>query len=98
MRHGESTKMRSACRRFSADTAGIRVRSVASISFMSLGARDVSRCVDGGLMDWLCKALLPAGTVVVVMAVARLGGRRLAGWGAAFPHPHGANAGLARGR
>lgn len=36
-------------------------------------------------MDWLCKALLTAGTVLIVMAVARLGGRRLAGVVAALP-------------
>lgn len=36
-------------------------------------------------MDWFYKALLTAGTVLIVMAVARLGGRRLAGVVAALP-------------
>jgi hypothetical protein len=43
------------------------------ISFSSIGPRDLSCRLEGGTMDWLFKALLMAGMVLLVMVAARKG-------------------------
>ena len=67
------------------NVAGAVVRIPRTTAYIETGAVRKRRESLGGAMEWLWKALLTAGSVVLVMAIAGRGGRRTAGMVAALP-------------